>query len=82
MALDDKAGVAIIMEAVRRMLENPDMKRPRIVVAFTSDEGIGRGMDNFSTARFGADFACPVDGEQLSVPWTAPPSTHAGRTGG
>lgn len=61
---DDKAGVAIIMEAVRRMMENPGTRRPGIVVAFTSDEEIGRGMDNFSTARFGADFAYTVDGEQ------------------
>lgn len=61
---DDKAGAAIIMEAVRRMLGNLGTKRPRIVVAFTSDEEIGRGMDNFSTAMFGADFAYTVDGEQ------------------
>jgi len=61
---DDKAGIAIIMEAVRRMMENPQMIRPRVAVAFTADEEIGRGMDNFSTERFGADFAYTIDGEQ------------------
>lgn len=61
---DDKAGVAIIMEALRHMIETPGMRRPRIAVAFTTDEEIGRGMDSFDTARFGADFAYTIDGEQ------------------
>jgi tripeptide aminopeptidase len=61
---DDKAGVAIVMEAVRLLMKDSGTKRPRIAVAFTCDEEIGRGMDNFSTARFGADFAYTVDGEQ------------------
>jgi len=61
---DDKAGVAIIMEALRHMIETPGMRRPGIAVAFTTDEEIGRGMDSFSTARFGADFAYTIDGEQ------------------
>lgn len=60
---DDKAGVAVIMEAVRHMMRNPAMKRPRLAVAFTSDEEVGRGMDNFRTDLFGADFAYTVDGE-------------------
>lgn len=60
---DDKAGVAIIMEAVRHMMENPGMKRPVTAVAFTTDEEVGRGMDNFNTGLFGADLAYTVDGE-------------------
>lgn len=61
---DDKAGVAIIMEAVSRMTVGPAMKRPRIVVAFTTDEEIGKGVDHFDIQRFGADQAYTVDGEQ------------------
>jgi tripeptide aminopeptidase len=61
---DDKAGVAIIMEAVRWMMENPAVPRPRVAVAFTPDEEIGRGMDNFDVKAFGADLAYTVDGEQ------------------
>jgi len=61
---DDKAGVAIIMEAVRWMMENPEVPRPRVAVAFTPDEEIGRGMDNFDVKAFGADLAYTVDGEQ------------------
>lgn len=61
---DDKAGVAIIMEAVRWITENPGVPRPRVAVAFTPDEEIGRGMDNFDVKSFGADLAYTVDGEQ------------------
>jgi tripeptide aminopeptidase len=59
---DDKAGVAVIMEVCRKLMEDPGMERPRIVVAFTPDEEVGRGVDNFDTEFFGADFAYTVDG--------------------
>jgi tripeptide aminopeptidase len=59
---DDKAGVAVIMEVCRKLMEDPGMKRPRIAVAFTPDEEVGRGVDNFDTEFFGADFAYTVDG--------------------
>ncbi len=63
---DDKAGVAIIMETCRWLMEHKEMKRPRIVVAFTPDEEVGRGMDNFDTDKFGADFAYTIDGSEVS----------------
>lgn len=63
---DDKAGVAIIMETCKWLIEHMEMKRPRIVVAFTPDEEVGRGMDNFDTDRFCADFAYTVDGGEVS----------------
>ena len=59
---DDKAGVAIIMEILRKLAGDADIPRPPIRVAFTTDEEVGRGMDNFSPVRFGADFAYTVDG--------------------
>ncbi len=61
---DDKAGVAIIMEVLQWVMAHPGANRPRLVAAFTTDEEIGRGMDNFDTKRFGADFAYTIDGEQ------------------
>ncbi len=61
---DDKAGVAIIMEAVGRFAGDPGGRRPRMAVAFTTDEEIGRGMDHFDPGRFGADVAYTLDGEQ------------------
>lgn len=63
---DDKAGVAVIMETCRWFLENPEVKRPRIAVAFTPDEEVGRGMDCFDTGRFGADLAYTVDGGSIT----------------
>jgi tripeptide aminopeptidase len=68
---DDKAGVAIIMEACRMLLENPSMPRPPIRVAFTTDEEIGRGVDGFDTERFGADLAYTVDGGRVGQVDTA-----------
>ena len=62
---DDKAGVAIIMETCRWLTENPEIKRPPVVVAFTPDEEVGKGVNNFDVERFGADFAYTVDGGEV-----------------
>jgi len=63
---DDKAGVAIIMETCRWLSQNPEVSRPGVVVAFTPDEEVGRGVDNFDVERFGADFAYTVDGGEIT----------------
>ncbi len=53
---DDKAGVAVIMTAARRLLaERP--AHGKIRLAFTPDEEIGRGVDPRLPADLGADFA-------------------------
>ncbi|SHG86211.1 peptidase T [Marivita hallyeonensis] len=62
---DDKAGVAIIMTAMRHLLETPEIKRPTIRVAFTPDEEIGRGVDERLPADLGVDFAYTFDGGDL-----------------
>jgi tripeptide aminopeptidase len=59
---DDKAGVAIIMTAARHLLENPDLARPTIRIAFTPDEEIGRGVDERLPKDLGVDFAYTFDG--------------------
>ncbi|MCD4776976.1 MAG: peptidase T [Candidatus Aegiribacteria sp.] len=59
---DDKAGVAIIMEILRTLISDGRIPRPPLRIAFTTDEEVGRGMDNFDTGRFGADFAYTIDG--------------------
>lgn len=59
---DDKAGVAIIMAAARRMLADPAHRRGTIRIAFTPDEEIGRGVDPRLPADLGADFAYTLDG--------------------
>jgi len=61
---DDKAGVAIIVTAARRLLAE-DGPRATARIAFTVDEEVGRGTDHFDLAAFGADFAYTFDGSGL-----------------
>ncbi len=59
---DDKAGVAEIMTAAEQLLAHPEIPHGKIRIGFTPDEEIGRGVDFFDVAAFGADFAYTVDG--------------------
>jgi tripeptide aminopeptidase len=59
---DDKAGVAEIMAAVAYLQRNPDIPRGPVRIAFTPDEEIGRGVDNFDLGRFAAEVAYTLDG--------------------
>ena len=59
---DDKAGVAEIMTAAEYLLAHPEIAHGRIRIGFTPDEEVGRGVDFFDVAAFGADFAYTVDG--------------------
>ena len=58
---DDKAGVAEILTAAEILLAEG---RPhgKLCIAFTPDEEIGEGADDFDVKGFGADFAYTVDG--------------------
>ena len=58
---DDKAGIAIIITAVEKILEEKIPHGP-ISIAFTPDEEIGEGADFFDVDFFGADYAYTVDG--------------------
>lgn len=62
---DDKAGVAIIMDMAAYLMEHPEIPHGKIRIAFTPDEEIGRGMDNFDVEAFGADFAYTIDGSRI-----------------
>lgn len=62
---DDKAGVAIIMSMVEYICQNKDFKHGDICIAFTPDEEVGRGTENFDVKRFGADYAYTVDGGRI-----------------
>lgn len=59
---DDKAGIAEIVTACEHLIANPLLKHGTIRIAFTPDEEIGRGADNFDVRRFGADYAYTLDG--------------------
>ena len=59
---DDKAGVAEILTAARYLLDHPEIPHGKLRIAFTPDEEIGRGVDRFDVAAFGADYAYTLDG--------------------
>ena len=59
---DDKSGIVEIMEAMKYLVNHPEIKHGTVKVAFGPDEEIGRGADNFNVEEFGADFAYTMDG--------------------
>ena len=62
---DDKAGVAAIMSMVAWLRRHPQLEHGELRVAFTPDEEIGRGVELFDLAAFGAQYAYTVDGSDL-----------------
>ena len=59
---DDKAGCAEIMSAAEYLITHPEIAHGKIRIGFTPDEEVGRGVDYFDVAAFGADFAYTMDG--------------------
>jgi len=62
---DNKAGVAEIVDAMRYLIQHPEIKHGPIKVCFTPDEEVGRGTEKIRLDRFGAKYAYTVDGESL-----------------
>jgi tripeptide aminopeptidase len=62
---DDKAGVAEIMAAVAYLARTPERDRATARLAFTVDEEVGRGAEDFDLDGFGADVAYTLDGSGL-----------------
>ena len=58
---DDKAGVAEILTAAERLLQQGG-RHATMKIGFTPDEEIGRGADLFDIKGFGADYAYTADG--------------------
>lgn len=63
---DDKAGIAIIMQMVEYLHDHPECKHNDIQIAFTPDEEVGRGTENFDVKRFHADYAYTIDGGDIA----------------
>ena len=61
---DDKAGVAIIMEVLETLVNNPKVKHGPIWVCFSPDEEIGKGTEHFNYDLFKVDFAYTIDGDK------------------
>ena len=62
---DDKAGIAIILQAVEELLAE-NAPHGAIKLGFTPDEEIGLGTSNFDVKGFGADFAYTLDGGDIT----------------
>ena len=59
---DDKAGVAVIMEAAGHLAAHPEIPRGPLRVCFTCDEEIGRGVDHVDLKKLGARVGYTLDG--------------------
>lgn len=59
---DDKAGLAVIMEAVRNLIANPSIPHGPVRIVFTCDEEIGFGVKYLEPAQIGAIVAYTLDG--------------------
>jgi tripeptide aminopeptidase len=62
---DDKAGITEIMEAMKYLIEHPEIPHGKIRVCFTPDEEIGLGAHKFDVEKFGAEWAYTMDGSQV-----------------
>ena len=60
---DDKAGVAVIMELARILMENPAIPHGPVRVVFTCDEEIGKGVLHLDPKQIGAIVAYTLDGQ-------------------
>jgi tripeptide aminopeptidase len=59
---DDKAGVAVIMEAAAQLMARPEIPHGPIRVCFTCDEEIGHGVDYVDLKKLGAQIGYTLDG--------------------
>ena len=62
---DDKSGISEIMNLFEYYTTHPEQKHRTICAAFTPDEEVGRGTENFDIEQFGAREAYTVDGGGL-----------------
>jgi len=60
---DDKAGVAVIMTAVDRLMADRGIAHGPLRIVFTCDEEAGRGTDKLDVTKVGAVGAYTLDGE-------------------
>jgi tripeptide aminopeptidase len=59
---DDKAGIAVIMEAAAHLLAHPEVMHGPVRICFTCDEEIGHGVDHLDLAKLGAHVGYTLDG--------------------
>ena len=59
---DDKAGVAIIMQAAAYLVQHPEVLHGDIKIVFTPDEEVGKGTAKIDLEKINASFAYTLDG--------------------
>jgi tripeptide aminopeptidase len=59
---DDKAGVAVIMQAAVYLVQHPEIKHGDIKIVFTPDEEVGQGTAKIDMQKVGAQFGYTMDG--------------------
>ena len=64
---DNKAGLTVITDACRQLMDHPEIKHGAIRVLFTPDEEIGRGVDKVDMGKLAADFGYTIDGESAGT---------------
>lgn len=64
---DDKAGIAIIVESIYRIINDKNHLHGDIKIAFTPDEEIGRGTEHFDVEFFDCDYAYTLDGGDIHI---------------
>ncbi len=59
---DDKAGIAIIMEAAEHLIHHTNIPHGPIRILFTCDEEIGHGVDHVDVEQLAAEVCYTLDG--------------------
>jgi tripeptide aminopeptidase len=59
---DDKAGIAVIMEAAAYLMKHREIPHGPIRICFTCDEEVGHGVDHLDLGKLGAHVAYTLDG--------------------
>ncbi|MFO0807342.1 MAG: peptidase T [Gemmataceae bacterium] len=59
---DNKAGIAVIVEAAKYLVDHPEIEHGAIRVCFTCDEEIGHGVDHIDLGKLGAAVGYTLDG--------------------
>ena len=62
---DDKSAIAALVTMAEYFCKHPEVPHGPIQICFGPDEEVGRGTENLSIERFGADLAYTVDGDGL-----------------
>jgi tripeptide aminopeptidase len=59
---DDKAGLAVIVEAIAYLVEHPELEHGPVRLCFTCDEEIGHGVDHVDPKKLSAVCCYTLDG--------------------